>query len=58
MGYAFQVGCWVKYPSGHHLFLIMAKGKLEKALAKALKRKSGIIGILFMKINENRRKGR
>jgi len=36
----------------------MAKGKLAKAMAKALKRKKGIFGILFMKIKENRRKGR
>lgn len=34
-----------KYPSGHHLLCFMAKGKLEKAMAKALKRKKSIFGI-------------
>jgi len=35
----------------------MAKGKLEKAMAKTLRRKKGIFGILVMKIKEIRRKG-
>ena len=58
MGHLLQAECWEKYPSVHHLLCIMVKGKLEKAMAKALKRKIRIIGILFMKIKENRRKGR
>jgi len=33
----------------------MAKGKLVKEMEKALKRKKGIIGILFIKIKESRR---
>jgi len=36
----------------------MAKGKLAKTLGKPLERKRGIIWNLFMKIMENRRKGR
>jgi len=36
----------------------MSKEKLEKAMANALKRKKCIINILFMKIKENKRKGR
>jgi len=33
----------------------MAKEKLIKAMDKDLKRKKGVIGILFMKIKENKR---
>ena len=58
MGHVFQDECWENHPSGHHLFCIMAKGKLAKAMAKDLKRKKGIIVILFMKIKENKRKRR
>ena len=41
-GHLFQAKCWEKYPRGHHLFCFMAKGKLEKEMAKALKRKKCI----------------
>ena len=36
----------------------MAKGKLEKVMVKALKRKKYILAHLFMKIKEIRTKGR
>jgi len=50
MGHVFQAEWWAKYPSGCSFRFIMAmeigKGKVA------------LIGILFMKIMENRRKGR
>ena len=58
MGHVFQAECWKKYPSGHHFLCFMAKGKLVKAMDKALERKKGIFGTFFMKIMEIRRKGR
>jgi hypothetical protein len=38
MGHLFQVECWEKYPSGHHLLFIMAKGKLAKAMEKGFEK--------------------
>jgi len=62
MGQLIQVECWEKHLTRHHLLCMIAKGKLikemEKTMEKDLKRKKYIIGILFMKIKENRRKGR
>jgi len=54
MGHIFQVGWWVKNPSGCHFPFIMAK-EISKGIGKG---KETLSGILFMKIMENRRKGR
>ena len=58
MRHIFQAKCSAKNPRGLFIWFIMAKGKLEKEMAKALKRQDALIDILFMKIKEIRRKGR
>lgn len=58
MWHTFQVESWAKLPSGNDLLCIMAKGKLENVMEKDFKRKTCIISILFMKLKENRIKGR
>ena len=57
MGHVFQDEWWEKSPSGCSFGLLWLR-KLEKTMEKALKRKEALIGILFMKIMEIRRKGR
>ena len=57
MGHVFQAEWWEKHPGGCSFGLIWLR-KLEKAMAKALERHDVLIGILFMEIKENRRKGR
>ena len=58
MGNLFQYECWEKHPSvGVHL-VYYGEGKFVKAMVKALERNEALIGILFMKIMEIRRKCR
>ena len=55
MGHLFETKCWEKHPSGCSFGLLWLR-ILEKE--KDLERNEPLIGILFMKIMENRRKGR
>ena len=55
MAHVFQVECWEKHPSGCS-FRLLWLIKLAKEMEKALERQETLIGILFMKIMENRRK--
>jgi len=57
MGQLFQAECWEKHLS-ECSFGLLWLSKLAKAMVKALKRKVALIGILFMKIKEIRRKGK
>jgi len=57
MGHLLQAEWWVGHPSGCS-FGCLCLRKLEKAIAKALKRQKGILEHLSMKIMEVRRKGR
>ena len=57
MGHVFQDEWWAGHPSAC-LFGCLWLRKLEKAMAKALKRQKGILAHLFMKIMEIRRKRR
>ena len=56
MGHLFQVECWKKHPSGHS-FRLLWLSKLAKEMEKTLERNEELIGIIFMKIMEIRRKG-
>ena len=56
MGHVFQAG-WLEGNSSVCPFGCLWLRKLAKAMAKALKRKKGILAHLFMKIMEIRRKG-
>ena len=58
MGHVFQVECWAKNPSVGFSYGLLWLWKLAKEMAKALERHKTLIGILFMKIMENRRKWR
>ena len=53
MGYLFQAEYWAKHPNGCSFGLLWLR-----KLAKVLKRQRGINRHLFMKIKENKRKGR
>jgi len=57
MGHIFQAEWWARHPSVWSFGCLWLR-KLEKAMAKALKRQNGILAQLFMKITEIRRKGR
>lgn len=57
MVHVFQVEWLEKHPSGCSFDLSWLR-KSTKGMAKALERNEALIGILFMKIIENRRKGR
>ena len=57
MGHVFQDEYLEKHPNGCSFGLLWLK-KLEKEMRKTLERHEALIGILFMKIMEIRRKGR
>ena len=57
MGHVFQAEWWERNPKECSFGCLWLR-KLAKGMAKALKRKKGILAHLFMKIMEIRRKGR
>ena len=57
MGHLVQVECQAKNPSGCSFGLLWLR-KLEKEIEKDLESNETLIDILFIKIMENRRKGR
>ena len=58
MGHLFRAKCWEKHSSGCSFSLLWLREIWQKQWKMLEKDKEALIGIVFMKIIENRRKGR